>query len=62
MGVATCTFDGWQPVKINTETRLGSLTARLSLPVKAKHILTPKVVQTPKNELVLDLGQNITAG
>lgn len=56
----TCTFDGWQPVKINTETRLGSLTARLSLPVKAKHILTPKVVQTPKNELVLDLGQNIT--
>ena len=32
----------------------------LSLPVKAKHIITPKQITTPKNELVFDLGQNIT--
>ena len=43
----TCTFDGWQPVKINTESREGSLTACLSLPVKAMHIVSRKVVQTP---------------
>lgn len=30
------------------------------LPVKAKHIITPKQITTPKNELVFDLGQNIT--
>lgn len=55
-----CVYTGWKPVRVNTETKLGALTARLSLPVKAKHTIIPKRITTPKNELVLDLGQNIT--
>lgn len=47
-------------MKRNTTTNLGAISARLSLPVKAKHIITPKQITTPKNELVFDLGQNIT--
>lgn len=56
----SCTYANWQPVKRNTTTNLGAISARLSLPVKAKHIITPKQITTPKNELVFDLGQNIT--
>lgn len=56
----SCTYVNWQPVKRNTTTNLGAISARLSLPVKAKHIITPKQITTPKNELVFDLGQNIT--
>ena len=56
----SCTYANWQPVKRNTTTNLGAISARLSLPVKAKHIITPKQIITPKNELVFDLGQNIT--
>ena len=56
----SCTYANWQPVKRNTTTNLGEISARLSLPVKAKHIITPKQITTPKNELVFDLGQNIT--
>ena len=55
-----CTYVNWKPVRINTETKLGTISARLSLPIKAKHKITPKVITTPKNELVFDLGQNIT--
>ena len=56
----SCTYANWQPVKRNTTTNLGAISARLSLPVKAKHIIIPKQITTPKNELVFDLGQNIT--
>ncbi len=55
-----CAYADWQGVKINTSTKLGEITDRLSLPVRAKHRIAPKVITTPKNELVLDLGQNIT--
>ncbi len=55
-----CAYGDWQGVKINTSTKLGEITDRLSLPVVAKHEIVPKVLRTPKNELVLDLGQNIT--
>lgn len=56
----SCTYANWQLVKRNTTANLGAISARLSLPVKAKHIITPKQITTPKNELVFDLGQNIT--
>lgn len=57
---AECTYADWRGVKINTSTKLGQITDRLSLPVRIKHRIVPKVIATPKNELVLDLGQNIT--
>lgn len=56
----SCAYEDWKPVKINTTTKLGALTERLSLPVKAKHKIIPKQITTPKNELVIDLEQNIT--
>ncbi len=55
-----CTYGDWQPVRVDTETQLGQISARLSLPVKAKHVIKPQQIQTSKKELVLDLGQNIT--
>ena len=55
----SCTYANWQPVKRNTTTNLGAISARLAAR-KAKHIITPKQITTPKNELVFDLGQNIT--
>ena len=55
-----CALDCWQTVHINTQTQLGQVAARLSPPVKAKHVLTPQVISTTKNELVMDVGQNIS--
>lgn len=46
------------PVRI-WENPIAPLSERLSLPIKVKEILKPtRVIHTPKEELVLDLGQN----
>lgn len=55
---ATVKEDEGYPVKIWEHT-LGALTERLSLPIRVKEVLMPvRVLHTPKDELVLDLGQN----
>lgn len=48
----------WQPAVLLQEQNI-NISDRLSLPIKAKQILAvKKIIHTPKNELVLDFGQN----
>ncbi len=56
---ADCAYTDWKPVKPYTQ-QLGEASARLSLPTVVKHVLEPKIITTPKNELVIDVGQVMT--
>ncbi|MBO5253291.1 MAG: family 78 glycoside hydrolase catalytic domain [Clostridia bacterium] len=56
---ASCTYADWLPVKPYTQ-KVGEVTDRLSLPTVVKHVIKPKIITTPKNELVIDVGQVVT--
>ena len=46
---------------IETEVNTNKFQARLSLPVKIKEEIKPiEIIKTPKNETILDFGQNMT--
>ena len=46
---------------IETEINTSKFQARLSLPVKIKEKIKPiEIIKTPKNEIILDFGQNMT--
>lgn len=46
---------------IKTEVNTSKFQARLSLPVKIKEEIKPiEIIKTPKNETILDFGQNMT--
>lgn len=50
----------WTGTALADASQLGALTERLSLPVKKMQEFKPKLIITPKNELVLDVGQVIS--
>lgn len=56
---ADCAYTDWKPVKPYTKQQ-GALTERLSLPTVVKHVIEPRVITTPKKELVIDVGQVVT--
>ncbi|RHR21630.1 alfa-L-rhamnosidase RamA [Clostridium sp. AF19-22AC] len=51
----------WGPVRLYEPEKCGALTDRFSLPIVKKEKLSVcQVIRTPKEELVLDFGQNLT--
>lgn len=59
--MASCCDATWQNMVYINMVPLGKLEDRLSLPVLIKEMLKPKeILHTPKGELVLDMGQNMT--
>ncbi|MDO5337370.1 MAG: family 78 glycoside hydrolase catalytic domain [Eubacteriales bacterium] len=53
--------EGWEKVRLEGPERCGALGDRYSLPVVKKEEFAPvECIHTPKDELVLDFGQNLT--
>lgn len=53
--------DGWNPVRVQAPEKCGPLCDRYSLPIVKKEAFQPiEVIRTPKEEIVLDFGQNLT--
>lgn len=55
-----CAYADWKGVRAYTQAGVAEPEARLSLSVTQKQTIVPKQIQTPKKELVFDLGQNLT--
>lgn len=51
---------GWKYVNIGKPLKCGELTDRYSLPIVKKESFKPNLIITPKNEILLDFGQNLS--
>ncbi len=49
---------GWNKVKIYNESK-DKIQDRLRLPTKKHEVFSPNIIISPKNEIILDFGQNI---
>lgn len=52
--------DGWKEAALRGPERCGALCDRYSLPVVKHEEFKPECIETPKQEQVLDFGQNLT--
>ena len=51
---------GWKEMVLREPEKCGALTDRYSLPIVKHEEFKPELIQTPKQEMVLDFGQNLT--
>lgn len=52
--------DVWKEVALRSPEKCGALGDRYSLPIVKHEEFHPELIQTPKKEMVLDFGQNLT--
>lgn len=52
--------EGWKAVALRTPEKCGSCTDRYSLPIVKHESFQAELLKTPKDEYVLDFGQNLT--
>ena len=52
--------DVWKEVALRSPKKCGALGDRYSLPIVKHEEFHPELIQTPKKEMVLDFGQNLT--